>query len=177
MECFQSMLLDPDGQVRFESVNVCRETRTTPDGTEVWSGYFEPPTVSGLISGRVFRLVLNDGGLRTSRSSTWRPSRLMPPRADPVRWSAALTLAGRREGASAPIESGTSPYLTGTRWLNGRGLLQREVRRRRDDRTFSARRRPHPPPGHGKARRWTSSCSTHCCANSTAPPRTSAPSS
>jgi len=61
MECFQSMLLDPEGHVRFESVNVCLETRTAPDGTEVWSGYFEPPTVSGVISGGVFRLVLDDG--------------------------------------------------------------------------------------------------------------------
>ena len=61
MECFQGMLLDREGQVRFASVNVCLETRTAPDGTEVWSGYFEAPTVSGVISGGVFRMVLDDG--------------------------------------------------------------------------------------------------------------------
>ena len=61
MDCFRSMLLGPEGQVRFESVNVCLETRPAPDGSEVWSGYFEPPTVSGVISGGVFRLVLDDG--------------------------------------------------------------------------------------------------------------------
>ena len=78
MECFRSILLDPEGQARFESLDVCLETRTAPDGTEFWSGYFEPPTVSGVISGGVFRLVLDDGRARTSRSSTWRPSRPMP---------------------------------------------------------------------------------------------------
>jgi len=55
------MLLDPEGQVRSESVNVCLETRPAPDGGEVWSGYFEPPTVSGGVSGGGFRLVLDDG--------------------------------------------------------------------------------------------------------------------
>jgi hypothetical protein len=61
MECFRSILLDPEGQARFESLDVCLETRPAPDGSEVWSGYFEPPTVSGVISGGVFRLVLDDG--------------------------------------------------------------------------------------------------------------------
>jgi hypothetical protein len=70
MECFQSMLLDPEGQVRFESVNVCLETRTALDGTEVWSGYFEPPTVSGVISGGYSAWCWTTGALRTSRSST-----------------------------------------------------------------------------------------------------------
>jgi hypothetical protein len=61
MECFQGRLLDAEGQVWFESVNVCLETRTAPDGSEGWSGYFEAPTVSGVISGEVFRLVLDNG--------------------------------------------------------------------------------------------------------------------
>ena len=61
MDCFRSTFLDPEGQVRFESLDVCLETRPAPDGSEVWSGYFEPPTVSGVISGGIFRLVLDDG--------------------------------------------------------------------------------------------------------------------
>ena len=97
MECFRSRLLDPEGQVRFESLDVCLETRTAPDGTEVWSGYFEPPSVSGVISGGVFRLVLDDG--RAQDVEVQYVEAVVPEVhvADPVHRSGRLTLAGRHE--------------------------------------------------------------------------------
>ena len=60
MDLIQGTLLDPQGQALFEALNVSLETRTLDDN-EFWSGYFEPPSVSGVISGETFRLVLDDG--------------------------------------------------------------------------------------------------------------------
>jgi hypothetical protein len=57
----QGMLLDPKGQVRFDSLGICIDSSAGRDGKEAWSGYFEPPSMSGVISGERFRLVLDDG--------------------------------------------------------------------------------------------------------------------
>jgi hypothetical protein len=59
MEHIQGTLLDPQGQALFE-VLVSLETHTLDD-TEFWTGYFEPPSASSVISGGTFRLVLDDG--------------------------------------------------------------------------------------------------------------------
>ena len=60
MELIQGTLLDPQGQTLFEALNVSLETHALDD-TEFWSGYFEPPSASSVISGETFRLVLDDG--------------------------------------------------------------------------------------------------------------------
>jgi len=60
VDLIQGTLLDPQGQTLFESLTVSLETRTF-DETEIWTGYFEPPSASSLISGAVLRLVLDDG--------------------------------------------------------------------------------------------------------------------
>ncbi|MBV8229626.1 MAG: hypothetical protein JO329_06545 [Planctomycetaceae bacterium] len=64
MDYLRGNLFDTEGQTRFEGLEIIIETRTAPGGGEEWSGYFEPPTASGLISGKVFRLVLEDGRAR-----------------------------------------------------------------------------------------------------------------
>jgi len=61
MNLFPGTLLDPQGRTLLEGLNVSLEIHSAPDGTEVWSGCFEPPSVSGVISGKTFRLVLEDG--------------------------------------------------------------------------------------------------------------------
>jgi hypothetical protein len=60
MDLIQGTLLDPQGQALFEALTVSLETRTLDDA-EFWSGYFEPPSATGVISGETFRLVLDDG--------------------------------------------------------------------------------------------------------------------
>jgi hypothetical protein len=60
MDLIQGTLLDRQGQALFEALNVSLETHTLDD-TEFWSGYFEPPSASSVISGETFRLVLDDG--------------------------------------------------------------------------------------------------------------------
>jgi hypothetical protein len=60
MDLIQGTLLDPKGQALFEALTVSLETRTLDDA-EFWSGYFEPPNASSVISGETFRLVLEDG--------------------------------------------------------------------------------------------------------------------
>jgi len=60
MDLIRGRLLDPRGRVRFESLDVWLETHVLDD-TELWTGTFEPPGASGVISGEVFRLVLDDG--------------------------------------------------------------------------------------------------------------------
>jgi hypothetical protein len=64
MDHLRGNLFDTEGQTRFEGLEITIETRTASGGGEEWSGYFEPPTASGLISGEVFRLVLEDGRAR-----------------------------------------------------------------------------------------------------------------
>ena len=61
MNLVQGTLLDPQGGVLLEGLNIALETHSLPDGPEVWTGYFEPSSVSSMISGGTFRLVL-DGG-------------------------------------------------------------------------------------------------------------------
>ena len=60
MDLIQGTLLDRQGQALFEALNVSLETHALDD-TEFWSGYFEPPSASSVISGKTFRLVLDDG--------------------------------------------------------------------------------------------------------------------
>ena len=45
----------------MEGLNISLETHSLPDGPEVWTGYFEPSSVSSVISGEIFRLRLEDG--------------------------------------------------------------------------------------------------------------------
>lgn len=61
MDHVQGRLLDPRGRTRFEGLDVYLDARPTPGGGEAWSGYFDPPTASGLLSGTALRLVLEDG--------------------------------------------------------------------------------------------------------------------
>jgi hypothetical protein len=60
MDLVQGTLLDRQGRALFEGLNVSLETQTRDD-TEFWSGSFEPPSASSVISGETFRLVLDDG--------------------------------------------------------------------------------------------------------------------
>jgi hypothetical protein len=64
MDQLRGKLLDSQGQARFEGLEIFIESRATPDGGQEWSGYFEPPTASGLIAGEAFRLVFDDGRAR-----------------------------------------------------------------------------------------------------------------
>jgi hypothetical protein len=54
-------LLDPQGQTRFEHLDVYIASNTPPNGSGAWVGYFDPPHASGVITGETFRLVLDDG--------------------------------------------------------------------------------------------------------------------
>jgi hypothetical protein len=60
MDLVQGTLLDTQGRTFFEALNVSLETHTLDD-TEFWSGSFEPPNATSIISGETFRLVLDDG--------------------------------------------------------------------------------------------------------------------
>ena len=105
MECVQSMLLDPEGQVRFE---IGQRLPRDPHRAG-WQ--------RGLV--RLFRAADGQrcdqrGGIplgvgrraRSGRQGRVRGGRRAScrARADPVRRSVSLTLAGHRERASAPIE-------------------------------------------------------------------------
>jgi hypothetical protein len=54
-------LVDPQGQARFEDLDVFIAAQAMPGGGGGWVGYFDPPSASGLITGETFRLVLDDG--------------------------------------------------------------------------------------------------------------------
>lgn len=54
-------LLDPQGQTRFEDLDVYVASHDLPGGGGGWVGYFDPPDASGLITGETFRLILDDG--------------------------------------------------------------------------------------------------------------------
>ena len=75
----QGTLLDPQGPSPLRGgINVSLESRTLDD-TEFWSGFFEPPSTSGVISGETFRLVLDDGRSQDIlRSSQWKQFPPMP---------------------------------------------------------------------------------------------------
>ena len=60
MDLIQGTLLDPQGRALFGGLSVALEPHILDD-TEFWTGSFEPPSASGVISGEVFRLVLDDG--------------------------------------------------------------------------------------------------------------------
>ena len=66
MDSFQGTLLDPQGQTRYKGLNIYAQPHTAPDGGQVWSGYFELPTAEGVITGKTFRLALDDGASVTS---------------------------------------------------------------------------------------------------------------
>jgi len=61
MDHLRGKLLDTQGHTRFEHLDVSLEPLVTPEGGATWSGCFEPPTASALVSGETFRLVLDDG--------------------------------------------------------------------------------------------------------------------
>ena len=107
MDHLRGNLFDTAGQTRFEGLEITIETRTASGGGEEWSGYFEPPTASGLISGEVFRLVLEDGRAGTSRSRAWR------------QWGTAAP----GSSSEPPIRSGGRPLdPAGPPWQHGDAL-------------------------------------------------------
>jgi hypothetical protein len=61
MDHVHGRLIDPQGRTSFEGLDVYLDTRPAAGGGEAWSGYFDPPTASGLLSGTALRLVLEDG--------------------------------------------------------------------------------------------------------------------
>ena len=78
MESFHGTLLSLEGQTLFDHIGIHFQSHTTPDGSEVWSGYFELPTARGVITGERFRLVLEDGREREIMVDSVEPPR--PPR-------------------------------------------------------------------------------------------------
>lgn len=61
MDHVHGRLIDPQGRTRFEGLDVYLDTCPTVGGGEAWSGYFDPPTASGLLSATALQLVLQDG--------------------------------------------------------------------------------------------------------------------
>lgn len=57
MDHVHGRLIDLQGGIRFEGL----AARPAAGGGEAWSGYFDPPTASGLLSGTALRLLLKDG--------------------------------------------------------------------------------------------------------------------
>jgi len=61
MNRIHGTILDPQGQTRFDHLDVSIASHDLPAGRGGWVGYFDPPDASGLITGGRFRLILDDG--------------------------------------------------------------------------------------------------------------------
>ena len=104
MDQSRGMHLDTEGRTRFEGIDVCFTSRTTPGDAEAWSGYSSPPTASGVIAGETFRLVLEDGRAQDILIEMIRRSIDTPPRCfsrPPARHTSAASPSRRRRGGAA----------------------------------------------------------------------------
>ncbi len=141
MDHLRGNLFDIEGQTRFEGLEITIETRTASGGGEEWSGYFEPPTASGLISGKVFRLVLEDGRAGTSRSRAWR------------QWATAAP----GSSSEPPIRSGGRPWIRPGR-PGSTGTISNTSGTRGEQHPTRADRRPRPSPCDRSGARTRPTC-------------------